>query len=92
MEQSGILFTIITLLWKSKSLKHYHYFLGTTKGKKACPPEDCGGVWGYSDFLDAIKDPKNEEHKSMLEWVGREFDSDAFDMKLINRKLKELKL
>ena len=36
------------------------------KGKKACPPEDCGGIWGYSDFLDAIQDPKHEEHESML--------------------------
>ena len=25
------------------------------KGKRACPPEDCGGVWGYTDFLEIIK-------------------------------------
>jgi len=62
------------------------------KGKKACPPEDCGGIWGYSDFLDAIQDPKHEEHESMLEWVGGEFDPDEFDMNVINKKLKGMKL
>lgn len=62
------------------------------KGKKACPPEDCGGIWGYSYFLEAIQDPKHKEHESMLEWIGGEFDSEAFDMKFINKKLKGLKL
>lgn len=62
------------------------------KGKKACPPEDCGGIWGYYDFLKAIQDPKHEEHESMLEWVGGGFDPDEFDMNTINRKLNDLKL
>ena len=61
------------------------------KGKKACPPEDCGGIWGYYEFLGAIQDPKHEEHDSMLEWVGGEFDPDEFDMNSINRKLNDLK-
>ena len=62
------------------------------KGKKACPPEDCGGIWGYADFLDAIQNSKNEEHESMLEWVGGEFDPDEFDVNFINEKLNDLKL
>ena len=62
------------------------------KGKKACPPEDCGGIWGYSDFLDSIQDPKHEEHESMLEWVGGKFDPDEFDMNFINKILNDLKL
>ena len=49
------------------------------KGKRACPPEDCGGIWGYEEFLEAIKDPKHEQHKEMLEWIGREFDSEYFN-------------
>ena len=40
-------------------------------GRRACPPGDCSGPWGYVDFLEAIKDPDDEEHDSMLEWVGR---------------------
>lgn len=48
-------------------------------GERACPPEDCGGVWGYAEFLEAISDPSHEQHDEMLEWVGGEFDPDAFD-------------
>lgn len=33
------------------------YYPRCLTGKRACPPEDCGGVWGYADFLDAIRDP-----------------------------------
>ena len=62
------------------------------KGKKVSPPEDCGGIWGYLDVLDAIQDPKHEEHETMLEWIGGEFDPDAFDMKFINKRLNDLKL
>ena len=40
------------------------------KGKRTCPPEDCGGIWGYNDFLEAIQDPDHPEHDDMLEWVG----------------------
>lgn len=50
------------------------------KGKRACPPEDCGGPWGYRDFLKIITDPKHDEHDEMLEWVGGEFDPDHFDV------------
>ena len=50
------------------------------KGARHCPPEDCGGPWGYADFLKAIRDPKHPEHASMREWIGREFDPDEFDL------------
>lgn len=50
------------------------------KGKRACPPEDCGGVWRYKEFLEAIKDPEHKEHEEMLEWVGGEFDPEYFDV------------
>jgi hypothetical protein len=43
-------------------------------GKRACPPEDCGGIWGYKEFLEAIRDPEHENHEELLEWVGGEFD------------------
>ena len=48
-------------------------------GARQCPPEDCGGVWGYMEFLAAIRDPTHEEHDSMLEWIGGTFDPEAFD-------------
>ena len=60
-------------------------------GKRACPPEDCGGIWGYADFLDAIQDPQHPEHEEMLAWVGGEFDPEAFDVDEVNRELQRLK-
>ena len=47
-------------------------------GARRCPPEDCGGVHGYAEFLKAIAHPDHPEHESMLEWVGGTFDPDAF--------------
>jgi hypothetical protein len=41
-----------------------------------CPPEDCGGPWGYAEFLEAIKDPKHERHPELTEWIGDDFDPD----------------
>jgi hypothetical protein len=58
------------------------------KGKGACPPEDVGGVWGYDSFLEAIADPKHPEHDDMLEWVGGEFDPEAFDLDEVNEALR----
>ena len=44
-----------------------------------CPPEDCGGPWGYAELLDAIKYPKYERHAELTEWIGVDFDPDAVD-------------
>jgi hypothetical protein len=57
-------------------------------GKRACPPEDCGGPWGYAGFLDAIQDPEHEQHEELLEWVGGEFDPEAFDIEAVNEDLR----
>jgi tetratricopeptide (TPR) repeat protein len=43
-------------------------------GKRACPPEDCGGIWGYSDLLKIIRNPAHEEYEEMMEWLGGVFD------------------
>jgi len=53
-------------------------------GKRACPPEDCGGIWGYENFLEIINDPDNEEYEDMIEWVGGEFDPEHFDVKEVS--------
>ncbi len=58
------------------------------KGKRACPPEDVGGVWGYERFLEALQDADHEEHDSYLEWVGEEFDPEKFDLVEINQALE----
>ena len=60
------------------------------KGRRACPPEDVGGVWGYAGFLEAIGDPNHSEHEMYLEWIGGEFDSEEFDLEETNEILREL--
>jgi hypothetical protein len=61
------------------------------KGSRACPPEDIGGVWGYAEFLEAIHDPEHPEHDDMLEWVGDDFDPEAFDLDEVNHYLGKLR-
>ena len=60
------------------------------KGKRASPPEDCGGVWGYDALLEAIQDPVHPEHKEMLEWLGGGFDPEKFDLDVVNQELKTI--
>jgi hypothetical protein len=60
-------------------------------GKRACPPEDVGGPWGYANYLEAIGDPSHEEHEDMLEWGG-DFDPEEFDLKQVNRELVGIRL
>jgi hypothetical protein len=65
-------------------------------GERACPPEDCGGIWGYYEMLDAIADEGHEQHEDMLEWLGiddpADFDAKYFDVDAANRALGKLKL
>jgi hypothetical protein len=58
-------------------------------GERACPPEDCGGAFGYADFLEVIMEPSHPEHESMLEWAGGDFDPEHFDLKETNLLLKK---
>ena len=60
-------------------------------GARACPPEDCGGIYGYADFLEAIRDPNHEEHEGMIEWIGGEFDPEEFDLEAVNQSLKSIR-
>lgn len=60
-------------------------------GARACPPEDCGGVWGYGELLKILKNRKHPEHQSMKDWLGRPHDAAAFDAGKINLWLRKLK-
>lgn len=64
-------------------------------GKRACPPEDVGGVGGYAEFLEIIKNPKHERFEEMQEWINGEFDPEYFDPEEVKfddpkKRLKEL--
>jgi Plasmid pRiA4b ORF-3-like protein len=65
-----------------------------TAGRRACPPEDCGGIWGYQELLEVLADPRHPEHAERLEWLGlrsaAEFDAAAFDLDEANRALEGL--
>lgn len=54
------------------------------KGKRACPPEDCGGVWGYDDIIETTGNPNHPEYEERLEWLGEEFDPEYFDAGEVN--------
>lgn len=71
--EHGILFEGIVL---AEPKKKYPLCL---EGARACPPEDCGGVWGYADLVEAIQNEDHEQHEQMLEWVGSRFDPEAFN-------------
>jgi hypothetical protein len=55
-------------------------------GRRACPPEDVGGPLGYSRYLEALADPGDEEHQSMLRWRG-DFDAENFEIDQVNQRL-----
>lgn len=59
-------------------------------GKRNCPPEDCGGPWGYGALLEALADPKHPEHEDMMDWTGGDFDAELFDLALVNARLAGL--
>jgi len=58
-------------------------------GKLACPPEDCGGIWGFYNMLQALSDPKHPEHEDKKEWLGDKFDPEAFDLEARDAILRE---
>ena len=68
--------------------KHYPICV---KGKWACPPEDIGGPWGYTDFIEAVLEPSHPEHEDMLEWIGGKFDPEALNIDEINENLKQIR-
>jgi hypothetical protein len=60
-------------------------------GQRACPPEDCGGPWGYPGFVEAIINPGHREHDELLDWVGGEFDPEEFDLESVNKELRRMR-
>lgn len=58
--------------------------------KGRCPPEDCGGPWGYAELLEAIKDPGHESHAELSEWVGEDFDPDDDEAERLTADVADL--
>ncbi len=60
------------------------------EGERACPPEDCGGTWGFANYLAAIADPWHDQHEEMFEW-RRPFDPEVFDAKMATKQMRKVK-
>jgi len=62
-----------------------------TGGRRAAPPDDCGGIWGYEQLLEVLADPAHPEHEDRLEWLGltdaSQFRPEVFDAQTVNRRL-----
>ena len=58
-------------------------------GERHGPPEDCGGIPGFYNLLEAIGDPEHEEHQELLDWVGGRFDPESFSVDAVNQRLQK---
>jgi hypothetical protein len=56
-------------------------------GEMCCPPEDCGGIWSYEEMKEVVKDPKHENYKEYINWLGKNFNPEFFDIKKVNKIL-----
>jgi len=58
------------------------------KGKRACPPEDCGGMFGYFQMLETLSGPDCGKKEELLDWLGAPMDPEAFDLDETNARLR----
>jgi hypothetical protein len=58
-------------------------------GRRAAPPEDCGGVWGYAELTEILGDPTHPEHQDRLDWLDPDFDPTRFDAKTVTAALQQ---
>lgn len=80
---------VVEKILKNQEGKPYPVCL---EGQGACPPEDSGGIWGYYEMLEAVKTPSHPDHEHYLEWLGDDFNPEAFDLEAINNRLKRFKM
>jgi len=57
------------------------------KGARSCPPEDCGGIWGYANLLKILQDPTHKEYEEWKTWLPEDFDPERCDLEEINSGL-----
>jgi Plasmid pRiA4b ORF-3-like protein len=59
-------------------------------GQRRCPPEDASGACGYQEMLEAIGNKRHKRHKHWVDWIGSQFDPEAFSLEKINKQLARL--
>jgi hypothetical protein len=64
-------------------------------GRRACPPEDCGGPWGFAELIDALGDDKHPQHGFYRDWIEQigvlDYNPARFDLDGINKALAQLR-
>jgi hypothetical protein len=66
---------IVTDVRPGQSGVSYPRYIG---GENKRPPEDCGGILGFYEFLQAIADPTHRNHADLKAWAG-DYDPNTFD-------------
>jgi hypothetical protein len=61
-----------------------------TTGRRACPPDDCGGPYGYAELLHILAHPEHPEHAERMEWCGP-LSPAVFDLDTVNLRLAALR-
>lgn len=56
-------------------------------GRKACPPEDCGGPYRYREIVEILADPSHEEYESIAKWLGLKFNPNKLNRIKIEKDL-----
>lgn len=59
-------------------------------GRRAGPPEDVGGTFGYEHLLEVLADPAHPEYEELSDWADGPLDPDRFDPDEVNRDLRSL--
>ncbi len=60
------------------------------KAEHACPPEDCGGMGGFINMIQAFVNPKHPEHEDVREWLGKDFEPGALDFEALQKNVARL--
>jgi hypothetical protein len=60
-------------------------------GENACPPEDCGGIYGHKELKEILLNPKHSKYKSTKRWAGNKFNPLHFEIAEAQKNLKNLK-
>lgn len=72
----------IIVIEKRAPASEVTFYPACVGGKRNCPPEDCGGAWGYQHLLDILADPAHPERAEQIEWIGEQFDPDEFAVEI----------
>lgn len=69
------------------SINDYYPFC--IEGERNCPPENSGGPVAYMGMLNILKTPGHPERDEIIEWLDEDWDSETFNIDIVNEMLIE---